>query len=78
MADVVPENSDAGLIEEIRRGQMEAAAELFARHHGSATRFAAGLAGPSDAEDLVSEAFVRTLAQLREGGGPDVASAPTC
>ncbi|WP_198672008.1 sigma-70 family RNA polymerase sigma factor, partial [Desertihabitans aurantiacus] len=76
MAELLPEISDATLIEEIRRGGMDAAAELYARHHESASRFATGLAGRSDAEDLVSEAFARTLTQLRDGGGPDTAFRP--
>nr|WP_269449674.1 sigma-70 family RNA polymerase sigma factor [Auraticoccus cholistanensis] len=55
---------------------MDAAAELFSRHRASAVRMATGLAGRSDAEDLVSEAFARTLAQLREGKGPETAFRP--
>jgi RNA polymerase sigma factor (sigma-70 family) len=46
---------------------------LFERHREAAQRLARQLArGPSDADDLVAEAFERVLRQLREGKGPDV------
>ncbi|MGD9961014.1 sigma-70 family RNA polymerase sigma factor [Nocardioides sp.] len=68
--------SDAELIRFVRSGDDAAASELFARHRDAGIRLGAALAGRSHAEDLVSEAFVRLLVSLRNGGGPERAFRP--
>jgi RNA polymerase sigma factor (sigma-70 family) len=61
------------LIARARTGDVEAYSTLFERHREAATRLATQLArAPSDADDLVAEAFERVLRQLRQGKGPDV------
>ncbi|WP_436776023.1 sigma-70 family RNA polymerase sigma factor [Yinghuangia sp. YIM S09857] len=66
--------SDAELAERARGAGPEADAAfavLHNRHHGAALRHARRLEPDADAaEDLVSDAFVEVLAQLRRGGGP--------
>ena len=68
-----PELTDPELISRVREGDVGAYGTLFARHVDAATRLARLLVGPSDADDLVSEAFVKVLNVLLGGGGPDVA-----
>ena len=65
--------SDAELIAAVRGGDGHAYGELFERHRDAAMRLARQLAGPSDADDLVSDAFVKVLRVLSAGGGPDLA-----
>lgn len=66
--------SDAELAQRARGGGPDADAAfavLHNRHHGAALRHARRLEPDADAaEDLVSDAFVEVLAQLRRGGGP--------
>ncbi len=62
--------SDLELITRTRAGDADAYAALFARHHPLALQVARGLGGPDLADDLVAEAFVRILALLKEGKGP--------
>jgi RNA polymerase sigma factor (sigma-70 family) len=64
---------DAELISAVRGGDVDAYGELFARHVDSARRLARQLAGPADADDLVSDAFTKVLLVLQRGGGPDLA-----
>ncbi|MBO0847472.1 MAG: sigma-70 family RNA polymerase sigma factor [Nocardioides sp.] len=64
---------DAELISAVRGGDVEAYGELFARHVDAARRLARQLAGPADADDLVSDAFTKVLTVLQRGGGPDLA-----
>ncbi|MEO5651707.1 MAG: sigma-70 family RNA polymerase sigma factor, partial [Marmoricola sp.] len=64
---------DPELITRVRAGDVEAFGELFARHRDAANRLARVLAGATDGDDLVSEAFVKVLNVLLAGGGPDVA-----
>ena len=64
---------DAELISAVRGGDIDAYGELFARHVDSARRLARQLAGPADADDLVSDAFTKVLTVLQRGGGPDLA-----
>src|SRR4051795_5034492 len=64
---------DAELISAVRGGDIDAYGELFARHVESARRLARQLAGPGDADDLVSDAFAKVLTVLQRGGGPDLA-----
>lgn len=58
-------------------GGAAAYAVLYERHAAAARILARQLMhGRAEAEDLVSEAFARMLAQLRRGGGPDGAFRP--
>ena len=65
--------SDAELISAVRGGDLDAYGTLFERHVDAARRLARQLVPAGDAEDLVSEAFVKVLGVLQRGGGPDVA-----
>lgn len=65
--------TDAALLRLLRAGDMEAAASLYLRHHQHAVRIARSIANVNVADDLVSEAFVRILAAVRQGRGPDQA-----
>ncbi|MGH1562233.1 sigma-70 family RNA polymerase sigma factor [Mumia sp. DW29H23] len=65
--------SDAELISAVRAGDNDAYGVLFERHRDAAQRMARQLVRGGDADDLVSEAFIRVLDQLRAGSGPDVA-----
>nr|WSW42589.1 sigma-70 family RNA polymerase sigma factor [Streptomyces sp. NBC_01001] len=72
-----PEPSDQDLIEQLRAAYAAgdgdpAVCELLYRRH-SAAAFACArrcCRAPQDAEDLVSEAFIRTLQAVRSGAGP--------
>jgi RNA polymerase sigma factor (sigma-70 family) len=64
---------DAELISAVRGGDVDAYGMLFERHVGAARRLARQLVPAGDAEDLVSEAFIKVLGVLQRGGGPDVA-----
>src|SRR5437899_2363521 len=67
-----PEPDDSALLAATRSGDAEAYGVLYVRHVEAARRLARSLAGDSgEAEDLVSEAFVKVLAALYRGGGPD-------
>ncbi len=66
----VTEASDLQLITRTRAGDPDAYATLFARHHALALRVATGIGGADLADDLVAEAFVRILALLKAGKGP--------
>src|ERR1700712_2101231 len=67
------ELTDPELISRVREGDVGAYGTLFARHVDAATRLARMLVGGPDADDLVSEAFVKALNVLLGGGGPDIA-----
>src|SRR3954451_17641706 len=71
--ETAPEITDPELISRVREGDVGAYGTLFARHVDAATRLARMLVGAADADDLVSEAFVKVLNVLLGGGGPDVA-----
>ncbi|MFB8243116.1 sigma-70 family RNA polymerase sigma factor [Kitasatospora purpeofusca] len=63
--------SDAALIARLRAGDDGVVGTLFERHHRAALGYARSLGGMDHrAEDLASEAFVRTLAAVRAGSGP--------
>ena len=64
---------DAELISAVRGGDVDAYGDLFERHVDAARRLARQLAGPADADDLVSDAFTKVLTVLQRGGGPDLA-----
>lgn len=64
-------SSDVELIEATRQGDLDAFAELFARHHAMAVRYAAALSNDETlAGDLVSESYSRMLSLLQRGLGP--------
>src|SRR4051794_35338068 len=65
--------SDPELIAAVRAGDVDAYGALFERHRAAALSLARQIAGPSDADDLVSDAFIKLLRVLQDGGGPDVA-----
>jgi len=65
--------SDAELISSARLGDPSAFGILYARHAPAVTAMARYYARDDfTADDLVSEAFERTMTVLRGGGGPDV------
>ena len=65
--------SDAELISSVRSGDPSAWGVLFARHGAAVTAMARYYARDAfSADDLVSEAFERTMKVIRGGGGPDV------
>ncbi|MGH3506801.1 MAG: sigma-70 family RNA polymerase sigma factor, partial [Nocardioidaceae bacterium] len=59
-----------------RGGDAHAYGTLFDRHRESANRLARQLVSSADADDLVSEAFIKVLRVLKDGGGPDIAFRP--
>ncbi|GAB2726253.1 sigma-70 family RNA polymerase sigma factor [Nocardioides pakistanensis] len=65
--------SDAELISAVRGGDVAAYGELFSRHVEAARRLGRQLVRGTDVDDLVSDAFAKTLQVLQNGGGPDVA-----
>ncbi|GAA1029173.1 MULTISPECIES: RNA polymerase sigma factor [Amycolatopsis] len=68
----VRERDDADLIEAVRHGDVAAYGDLYSQHVGSARNLARQLSRTvTEADDLVSEAFIRVLQALRAGGGPD-------
>jgi RNA polymerase sigma factor (sigma-70 family) len=68
--------SDAELITAVRGGDERAYATLWSRHESAAGRLARQIGNPSNADDLVSEAFLRVLRALKAGNGPDGAFRP--
>ncbi|MFG2194205.1 sigma-70 family RNA polymerase sigma factor [Streptomyces sp. NPDC048639] len=70
--------SDAELTAQIRTSQStEPVDELYRRHKPAVLSYAlACCRDPHTAEDLVSEAFTRTLQAVRSGGGPEAAWRP--
>ena len=71
------ERSDAELLAASRTGDNSAYSELWRRHQPAALALAKRLTGhPSDADDLVNEAFVKVLSALRNGNGPTSAMRP--
>ena len=61
---VADQRDDAPLLLATRDGDMAAYGLLFDRHRDAAMRLARSLTSPSNADDLVSEAFVKTAAGL--------------
>ncbi|MCC0094831.1 sigma-70 family RNA polymerase sigma factor [Streptomyces flavotricini] len=75
--DPGPEPSDGDLIRRLRAayaagdGDPAACERLYRRHRAAAFACARRCSrAPQDAEDLVSEAFIRTLQAVRSGAGP--------
>lgn len=66
--------ADAQHITAVRSGDTSAYAALYERHRAAAYHLARQLVGsPSEADDLVSDAFVKVFQTLLAGGGPDSA-----
>ena len=65
--------ADAELISAVRGGDVDAYGVLFERHADAARKLSRQLVSAGDADDLVSEAFIKVLAVLQRGGGPDIA-----
>jgi RNA polymerase sigma factor (sigma-70 family) len=65
--------ADAELISAVRGGDVDAYGVLFERHADAARKLSRQLVSAGDADDLVSEAFVKVLTVLQRGGGPDIA-----
>jgi RNA polymerase sigma factor (sigma-70 family) len=62
--------SDVALLEEVRRGNVDAYDVLYARHVDVARRLArALLRNQADADDVVSEVFASVLAVIQPGKG---------
>ena len=67
-----PELSDGHLMGLVRAGRTEAYAQLYERHVKAARMVALRHSdNPSDADDMVAEAFTATLEHLSQGKGPD-------
>jgi RNA polymerase sigma factor (sigma-70 family) len=67
------DRSDADLIAAARLGDRDAWGTLFARHNDAVNAVARYYSRSTfAADDLTSEAFERTMAVIRSGGGPDV------
>ena len=62
--------NDIPLLARVRSGDVGAYAELYDAHRQAARHAAIAVAGPSQADDLVAEAFIRTLELLLDGRGP--------
>ncbi len=62
--------ADAALLEAVRCGDADAAAELYLRYHRDLRRYAASRLPGGSPDDVVSEAFARTLRALHNGAGP--------
>lgn len=73
-AQVAGHSDDDRLVDAVRRGDVAAYGDLYARHVDAARDLARRLSRTvTEADDLVSEAFIRVLEALRTGGGPDSA-----
>ncbi len=68
--------SDESLVLLARAGDTSAFAELWQRHARSGIRVARQFTSSSDADDLVSEAYVRIYQRVLAGGGPEGAFRP--
>ena len=69
---------DAELISAVRGGDVDAYGALFERHVEAARRLARQLVSAGDADDLVSEAFVKVLRCCSAAAVRTSPSAPTC
>jgi len=68
--------SDAELITAVRGGDNRAYAVLWSRHERAAHNLARQVGRASDADELVSESFLRVLRAITGGGGPESAFRP--
>ena len=67
---------DESLVASARAGDRSAFAQLWQRHARSGLRVARQFTSSIDADDLVSEAYVRIYQRVLAGGGPDGAFRP--
>lgn len=72
----IVEPSDEMLVKRARRGETHAYGQLWERHARAGIAVARHFVPPSDAEDVVSEAFMSILHALRNGHGPTAAFRP--
>lgn len=72
----LPAHGDAALAELARAGIADAFAELWSRHVGAGTVAARQFASIADADDIVSEAYLRIFRAMQRGGGPHEAFRP--
>lgn len=63
-------HTDGELLASSRSGSTAAYAELWKRHHRAGLAAAHGMAPHLDAQDLVSESFLKILALIMDGRGP--------
>ena len=68
--------ADADLAALVRSGDESAFGELWRRHSRAGTTAAAQFSSIADADDLVSEAYLRILGAMQRGGGPHEAFRP--
>ncbi|GAA4081775.1 sigma-70 family RNA polymerase sigma factor [Nocardioides kongjuensis] len=61
---------DERLLEAARGGDDDAFSQLYEKYVGEARAYASKVAGDSQAQDLVNEAFSRVWTKVRAGGGP--------
>lgn len=73
LIETTKQRSDAQLIAAVRAGDTAAYGLLFQRHAAAATRLSRQLLSTGEADDLVSEAFLKVLSLLQDGKGPDEA-----
>jgi len=71
-----PVLSDAALLDRVRAGDKQAYGVLWDRHHSAGLAAARAVTSAFDAEDLVSESFVRVMRAIQSGNGPTVAFRP--
>ncbi|WP_426571016.1 RNA polymerase sigma factor [Aquihabitans sp. McL0605] len=62
--------TDEQLLVLVRTGSASAYSELYRRHATEVRRFARTLVPASDVDDIVSDAFMRTLQAISRGHGP--------
>ena len=62
--------TDEDLLLLVRSGDAAAFGELFSRYQGEARRFARSLVHRDDVDDVVAEAFAKTLRAIDGGRGP--------
>ncbi|WP_159558329.1 sigma-70 family RNA polymerase sigma factor [Curtobacterium sp. 8I-2] len=65
-----PLKPDHILVDEARAGDRSAFAELWSRHSQAGLRLARTITQQFDADDLVSEAYLKVLSAVMNGGGP--------
>lgn len=70
------DRTDEELLDDVRRGDVDAYARLWRRHHDSALRAARCITRVAEPDDLVSEAFAAVFGAIRRGGGPREAFRP--
>lgn len=60
---------DDTLVRRVRNGQLDAFEPLVERHRDTVVRVAARIVGPTEAEDVAQEAFLRALSRIRQYRG---------